>query len=569
MRYNDELLMEGRHNGTPIILDGSLNEKKQESQKEKELGDKEEAAEGSAESVCCCRRNCPKILIATLMSASFVSLILALVIHTGNFVDFVIQKNLVIKNGSQHYEWWKNPPVGTLVKITLFNYTNYEAFMKKQDKKLKLQEVGPLVYRVQVRKVNVTFPAEREGEIVTFQVNRSYEFVPELSPGVREDDLIVTPNFNLLALASGIHDSPYALKIALMGVLNIVKVDPFRRLTAAELLWGYDDPIFDQAKKFVTFKRGSVPMKKFGLMAGETGLSSDLISIHTGKSDPSVLGVISAYNGKPSLLYWGGEECNRVDGSEGSIFPHTPATTRYDPNAKLQTHVFNYFLCRRYPFEQQGVVETPGEIPAIRFAPPKGVYDSPLEQPDHRCFCDPERSYCPPSGVFNVSPCAYGAPVMISFPHFHGGHHSLVEHFEGLNPEKKHHEFFLDVEPTLGVPLRAKSAFQMNAMVRPSWAIKELAPFPQNLILPLHWAQVTSDEIPDYLIRNIRFATQTSFLVEKLLICTLYIVSFVLLGIVYVKMKTSRKELKKTEPSTCGTKIITTEKGGDHKQEKV
>ena len=39
-------------------------------------------------------------------------------------------------------------------------------------------------------------------------------------------------------------------------------------------------------------------------------------------------------------------------------------------------------------------------------------------------------------GVFDVSVCQHGAPIVLSWPHFLGAEHKYRDAVEGLNPEK-------------------------------------------------------------------------------------------------------------------------------------
>lgn len=49
--------------------------------------------------------------------------------------------------GLPAYEWWKNPPDEVLLRVYLFNVTNSERFESGIDKKLELDEIGPIVFR--------------------------------------------------------------------------------------------------------------------------------------------------------------------------------------------------------------------------------------------------------------------------------------------------------------------------------------------------------------------------------------------------------------------------------------
>lgn len=45
------------------------------------------------------------------------------------------------------YEMWRNPEVELYCKVYLFNITNAEEFMAGNATKLKVEEIGPYVYR--------------------------------------------------------------------------------------------------------------------------------------------------------------------------------------------------------------------------------------------------------------------------------------------------------------------------------------------------------------------------------------------------------------------------------------
>ena len=59
-----------------------------------------------------------------------------------------------------------------------------------------------------------------------------------------------------------------------------------------------------------------------------------------------------------------------------------------------------------------------------------------------------------------------GAPIALSFPHFYQADPSYVEAVVGLKPNKSLHQFYMDVEPTLGFPLAIRPRFQLNVVIR-------------------------------------------------------------------------------------------------------
>lgn len=49
--------------------------------------------------------------------------------------------------GLPPYDWWVQPPDEVLLKVYVFNITNSEEFLNGTDKNLRVQEIGPIVYR--------------------------------------------------------------------------------------------------------------------------------------------------------------------------------------------------------------------------------------------------------------------------------------------------------------------------------------------------------------------------------------------------------------------------------------
>lgn len=46
-----------------------------------------------------------------------------------------------------------------------------------------------------------------------------------------------------------------------------------------------------------------------------------------------------------------------------------------------------------------------------------------------------------------VGMCVTGAPVVVSFPHFHLGDKKYADAIDGISPVHEHHQTFLDLNP--------------------------------------------------------------------------------------------------------------------------
>lgn len=67
----------------------------------------------------------------------------------------------------------------------------------------------------------------------------------------------------------------------------------------------------------------------------------------------------------------------------------------------------------------------------------------------NECFCQKlyNTRVCPPAGLFNMSVCNYGSPLLTSFPHFYGAEESVQEQIDGLHPRQEDHESYIDLHP--------------------------------------------------------------------------------------------------------------------------
>uniref|UniRef100_A0A8C2JE22 Uncharacterized protein n=1 Tax=Cyprinus carpio TaxID=7962 RepID=A0A8C2JE22_CYPCA len=89
-------------------------------------------------------------------------------------------------------------------------------------------------------------------------------------------------------------------------------------------------------------------------------------------------------------------------------------------------------------------------IPAYRFTPPRDTLASGKNNPENEGFCVTPKK-CLDDGVLDVSVCRKGAPVVVSFPHFHLGDEKYAQAIDGISPVHEHHQTFLDLNPCCDV----------------------------------------------------------------------------------------------------------------------
>lgn len=79
-----------------------------------------------------------------------------------------------------------------------------------------------------------------------------------------------------------------------------------------------------------------------------------------------------------------------------------------------------------------------------------------------RAATPPHRSVM---GVLLISWSFPDAPLVVSLPHFLNSNPSLISAVDGLKPDEDSHDFFIDVEPVMGIPVRASARMQMNVVL--------------------------------------------------------------------------------------------------------
>lgn len=212
--------------------------------------------------------------------------------------------------------------------------------------------------------------------------------------------------------------------------------------------------------------------------------------MNSGVNDLKKLGVIDNFNGAPTMDFWSTDECNLVNGTDGSQFP----PHLMDKKQLLQ--VFVKAFCRKFALVYDSEVNIFDGVPAWRYKGPRDVFNHPNITKENQCFCHIESGKCAPSGVFNATLC-FGSPIFSSYPHFLFGDPSLFARIDGLHPDESTHLTYADMHPRLAFPMSGASRFQINVLVNKINAIPDLNNFDDEQILPVMWMEVTSDEIPE------------------------------------------------------------------------
>ncbi|XP_049292752.1 scavenger receptor class B member 1 [Anopheles funestus] len=477
---------------------------------------------------------CIRILIFAILFVVFVaSAIGFFIMWCTNMYNDSLLKQLILRENSTAAEWWARPPVYPLLKVHVFNYTNAQEFLDGKATKLKVEDLGPYVYKETAKKVNVTHNGDGT---ISYREYRDIQYLPEESKG-KPFDQVVVPNVVFLTGVSKKRQEGTWNQITFNVAASSAGSSAFIKKPVESLLWGYEDELLSLAKSMFG---NEIETSMFGMLMTRNGTSAENFTVFSGESSLQQLGIIKQLDGKPRLDLWHTDECDHVGGTDGSQFPP------HLMDRKQPLKVFIKSLCRKFPLAYDSEVTALDGIPAWRYKIPTNVFSHPDEHMPNHCFCHLESGSCPPSGLFNITGCSMGAPIFASFPHFYTGNRMLVESIEGLEPVQEKHETYADIHPRLAFPIDGASRFQINVQVQKAAMISGLEKFNEGQYLPVIWLEVVPGIISDELRAMIYHSTYSANAIQMSLrvgTLAIFVLSFILLiAKCYYQARSSRKK---------------------------
>ncbi|KAK3907484.1 Scavenger receptor class B member 1 [Frankliniella fusca] len=450
-------------------------------------------------------------VLRLLGSLGVALLALSYAVYLINPIEVAINVKLSFMNGSFLFGLWKKPPVQIYVQVYLFNVTNPREFLRGRER-LRVQEVGPFVYREELENTDVKF---NDNDTITYTPRRHVIFVPEMSVGDPREVKVVTPNLGLLGLASSLHNSSIFTNLAFATLCRYLDAQPFLKVSVHDYMWGIDEPLVPLASKlfpkWISFPRLGILDRMFD--EGQNVVTMNVNGderVDRPAHDLQPENVTSArrafaietWNGSPGLRHWGfgveddpyssSSRCNTIRGAtEGILFP---------PNMRpdMSFSVYRKAFCRTLPLQFVREGPTPDQVPAYWYTLRDDAFETADVNPDNNCYCRPSVAPCLPRGLSDLTPCYYDIPAAVSLPHFYKADESLLEQIDGLRPNGSLHATTLAIQPRVGVPLIANIRVQTNLVVHKTKGNPRVAPF-NNLTLPIFWVDLTVLGLPDYI----------------------------------------------------------------------
>ncbi|GBP81656.1 Protein peste [Eumeta japonica] len=479
-----------------------------------------------------------RLLVQVILN--IITLLLAATLSLYPWIDHFMIKDLMSKDG-RVFALWRYEESITSKSVYFFNVTNPEEFLEKGEK-LKLVEFGPFV--IEHKKAH-------------------------------------SPNCSAENTSTFINQD------------NSTK--PFISLTLEQLLCGYGDTLHYPNVNHYEFESTSFVRRQKAIE------SRDIYKFSGSKESLQYLGYINTLGSFSFLPQWTRPPCTDIRTSEGFLFPprdYTKSDTvrLYDEHVcrvipleyKEDTDTYenptpgNPILLlraegREFPYRKIGrsrlgcghghlscliprrgetrTIGTLNEYGGLRlglYSPPSTVFDGDAEDVDNSCYC--LNKTCPPKGLQDVSPCYDGMPVYVSFPHFYGAEPSLLDNFEGLQPEELRHRTYFEIQPTVGVSMVSALRVQFNVKLTrtPNVYGNNTTSLP-DVYVPIMWIErVLNSSHPEFgettLLKQIYAVTVTLPLVCKIVQYLTIVTSVLCLTYLYV---------------TVGRKTLVRANGGD------
>lgn len=446
----------------------------------------------------------------------------------------IVSSKLQLSPDSEISQSWIDPPVKPLLRVYYFNVTNPAGYLSGEVP--VLEEVGPYTYQQRWTREGVVW--SEDGRTIRSRMKKTYFLRPDLTKGSLEDELVL-PNVPMFGMLSKMRATGPEQLLAANYFLGTQGQEVFERHTVLEATWGFQHPLVDMANQVLPPDQ-KLP-DQFGFFYGKNGSLAKEMETQTGSAGIGSLGQIVRMDNQSSLTAWEGEECNAIRGTDGSMFPPFLSDTSV-------LHLFSPDLCRSLALTYTGERVPHQGLETMRFAPSKEMFG----EGDFSCFDSA------PHGMFNVSACQGGAPMLLSWPHFYGGDPALLDQVSGLSPRRADHQLQVDLVPGLGVGLRAAIRIQINLHIQTEGVT--LLENATDVFLPIIWFSDGIDELDDPdTVSLLRAAVEQPETIRTALYVVLVTVGVSLaLACAVILIKNRRSE---TSPELTGTRNLGAEPG--------
>ncbi|KAM7346224.1 scavenger receptor class B member 1 [Cochliomyia hominivorax] len=459
-----------------------------------------------------------KCLMCKLITLSIIGTFATLLFLVSLNVDYqweLAKEHIRFRSGMPSQANWIASPYGRL-KVYLFNVTNSEEFLSGNDTRLKVEEVGPIVYHIQGH--NEILHQSRES--LTYRKIRYREtaFDPEssVSPDILNQTVIL-PNLVLLGAAAKLHDWVFLVRHAFSAVTANESV--FLKKSINYFLWDFKLPALDMLSNYVPNI-----VSNCGMLYNALREKKEEYNVRIGtESGMENFFRVNTLNNKTYFLERGTKMNRGIksddycpvkldDAFDNSIFPPFLEPGRDFNIVAIES-------CRTLNMRYRGIVEEMGL---------KSYYYTVGDNVNTTGCLDYSMGIKLPKGLFDVSKCLFNdVPSAFSAPHFYNTEYNYSQHYEGFNPNQHDHEAHIILEPITGIPIEEKYRFQSNIpMPDMKGYNKDLQKF-SNMIIPSFWYEYDLDDLPSIIQFLIKFNVKIVPIVQPILMGVFVILALI------------------------------------------
>ncbi|KAK5644000.1 hypothetical protein RI129_007845 [Pyrocoelia pectoralis] len=434
----------------------------------------------------------------------------------------LMNERLRMRPGLPPYEWWKTPPDKVLLRVYVFNITNSEAFLNGTDKKLNVEEVGPIIF---LEKVTHSDVIVNDNDTMTYSAKRSAIYLPMMNH-IDLNQTLIVPNIAVLGIASYLWDWNFVTKMGFNYLLRKIESQPIVKTTIYNFLWNFTDPVIDLGHSF------------FPVMVPTTNLG--ILTIVYEHFEHTVTSYMGTNNGHSRYFL-----IDKFDGSE--YLPHhdckeklvnsTEGVTYHQFLTKNETILYwRKTQCKVIELDFERELFTNG-FNAYRFTLRNETFHRQDSYSD--CF----KGNPPlPNGLIDVSKCYFDLPISISFPHFLNADPIAKTYVNGLKPSNEKHGSFVDIEPVTGVPLESRARLQSNLILKDFSGLSETLERFSDITVPLFWLEYNQVGIPTYMSNLIFFLIKILPSLQIIVVVVLFCTGLALAIYAAYKFITRRKQ---------------------------
>ncbi|XP_054738326.1 scavenger receptor class B member 1 [Anastrepha obliqua] len=434
-----------------------------------------------------------KILTVTLLGA--ISSILFVVSLKANYQWALSHEHIRFRKGFPSQKNWIDSPYGTL-KSYLFNVTNGEAFLNGTDAKLKVEEIGPIVYRIKGRNdiLNQT------DDTLTYQKlpyeDIQFDPIASCAPDILNQTIIL-PNFILFGTAAKFHDWVFLVRHAFNAIT--INEPVLIKQSIYYFLWNFTTPALSSLSSYVPNI-----VSNCGMLHNALRKKEEIYNVKIGdKNGVDNFFQVNTLNNKTYFP----EQSNRLRlVKQKKYYTYCPIevpgtfdnslfTPFLDPERELT--IIASEACRTHRLTYSDIAYHLGF---------RGYRYTIADNAEESSCLDNAMGIKLHKGMFDVSKCLFNdVPSAFSSPHFYGSTYNWSEHFEGLSPNQKDHEATVIIEPITGIPIEEKYRFQSNIPLPDmSGYSKELQRF-SKMVIPTFWYEYDLDDLPAIVLFLMKF----------------------------------------------------------------